>query len=148
MFTSILIIAVSTALFVYWFRYTCVLILSTRTTQDYSARVAADNRLSFAEVQGHLETAPAARFEAIQASLERDFRMVSSLLRQARGLKVAGNPLEELILRVDFHLMRTAYGISRGFSEARARMALEEMSQVVAHLANAFGERVASSASA
>ena len=147
MFTSILILVVSTALFVYWFRYTCVLILSTRTTQDYSARVAADNRLSFAEVQDRLEKVPAARFDAMQASLERDFRMVSSLLRQARGL-AAGNPLEDVMLRADFRLMQFAYGVTRRFSEAKARMALEEMSQVVAHLANAFGERATNSASA
>ena len=36
MIISTLIIAVSAVLFLYWFRYTCVLILSTRTTRDYS----------------------------------------------------------------------------------------------------------------
>ena len=74
--------------------------------------------------------------------------MVSNLLRQAGSMQIAGNPMEEWILRADFHVMRVVFSVTRGFSEARARMALEEMSQVVAHLANACGERAANSAAA
>lgn len=49
MVASVLIMAVSIALLLYWFRYSCVLILSTRTTRDYSASVALANQLSFPE---------------------------------------------------------------------------------------------------
>jgi hypothetical protein len=40
------------------------------------------------------------------------------------------------------------YGVSRRFSTTAACRALDEMSQVVAHLANAMGERAAAGAAA
>ena len=39
--TTILIIVGSMLLFGYWFRYTCLLILSAKTTRDYAGEVAA-----------------------------------------------------------------------------------------------------------
>lgn len=51
MLASIIIIAVSAALFVYWFRYSCVLILNTETIQNYAAEVAQSKELNFLEVQ-------------------------------------------------------------------------------------------------
>lgn len=148
MVASIVITAVSTVLFFYWFRYTCVLILSTRTTKDYSADVAAANQLSFADVQGRLEVAGSIELNAIHSSLERDFRLVNTLLQQAGRLKVGGVPLEETMLRIDFRLMQLAFAFGRRFSDAKSRAALSEMSQIVAHMANAFGEQAASSAEA
>jgi hypothetical protein len=148
MITSILIMAVSVAAFAYWFRYTCILILSTRTTRDYAADVAAANRLSFAGVRDLLESQQAADLEAMRQSLERDFRVVSSLMERAGKVQVGDVALEEMLLRLDFHLMRLSYAAARRFSEARSRAALVEMSQIVEHFANAFGERMAEAAQA
>lgn len=148
MVASIFIIAVSTALFLYWFRYTCVLILSTRTTKDYGTDVAAANRLSFAGVQSRLEVASAVELNAIRDSLERDYRLVSALMRHAGSLKVGGVPLEDTMLRIDFRLMRFAFAFGRRFSEVRSRAALGEMSQIVAYMANSFGEQAAHSVEA
>ncbi len=50
-----LVITVSSVLlFGYWFRYTCLLILSAKTTRDYAADIAAANQLSFLQVQAQL----------------------------------------------------------------------------------------------
>lgn len=148
MITSILIMAVSMAAFAYWFRYTCILILSTRTARDYSAEVAAANRLSFAGVRNLLESSQAADLEALRQSLERDFQVVNSLLARAGKVQVGDVALEEMLLRLDFRLMRLSYAVTRRFSEASSRAALVEMSQIVEHFANAFGERVAEAAQA
>lgn len=145
MIASILIIVVSLVLFLYWFRYTCVLILSTRTTKDYGAEVAQANQLSFVGIQNALEEPEAEDLDSLRRSLDRDYRLVTSLMKQASGLEVGGDPLEEIMLRMDFRVMKICYGISRSFSQAQSRAALVEMTQIVAHFANAFGERAASS---
>lgn len=148
MITSILVMAVSMAAFAYWFRYTCILILSTRTSRDYAADVAAANRLSFAGVRNLLESRQAADLEAMRQSLERDFQVVHSLMERAGKIQVGDVALEETLLRLDFQLMRLSYALARRFSEAKSRAALLEMSQIVEHFANAFGERMAEAAQA
>ena len=145
MIASILIIAVSLVLFLYWFRYTCVLILSTRTTRDYGAEVARANQLSFVGIQNALQEPEAEDLDSLRRSLDRDYRLVTSLMKQASGLEVGGDALEEIMLRMDFRVMKICYGISSRFSPANSRAALAEMTQIVAHFANAFGERAASS---
>ncbi|MCW5976629.1 MAG: hypothetical protein KIT09_01060 [Bryobacteraceae bacterium] len=138
MLASILIIAVSTALFLYWFRYTCLLILSTRTNRDYSLDVAAAKQLSFPGFSpGEMASAAGAELAAIQKSLDRDYRVVTSLLRQMGEVEIGGNSLEHMMLRVDFRLMSAVYRVSK------SRAALAEMCQVVAHIANRCGERSA-----
>jgi len=148
MVASILIMTVSVGLFLYWFRYTCRLILSTRTTKDYSAEVVAANRLSYVGFEGKLEELASADLDAVQRSLERDYQLVSSLLQQAGELKMGRDSLENLMLRFDYRLMKVLYGVSRKLSEAQSRSAVDEMVQIVAHMANAFGEQASSSARA
>lgn len=148
MITSILIMAISMAAFAYWFRYTCVLILNTRTTRDYSAEVAAANRLSFAGVQNLLQSSQTGDLDGMQRSLDRDFRLMSSLMRRAGAVNVGEIALEDILLRLDFQLMKLSYRVTRSFSEAKSRAALVEMSRIVEHFANAFGERMATGAQA
>ena len=59
MLVSVLIIAVSTVMFLYWFRYTCELILSTRSATSYVAGVAQANGLNWVEVAASVPYAPA-----------------------------------------------------------------------------------------
>lgn len=148
MLVSILIIAVSLVLFLYWFRYSCVLILNTRTTRDYSAEVAQTNQLCFVDVREILDDARTTDLDAVQQCLEKDYELVSSLMKQAGDLQVGGSTLEEAMLRIDFRLMKIAYGIAKKFSDEKSRSALDEMSLIVAHFANSFGERAAGSARA
>ena len=148
MIISTLIIAVSAVLFLYWFRYTCVLILSTRTMRDYSEEVAAANKLAFVEVQDLLGSAAAEDLDTLQQLLERDYRVVNDLMKRATDLRVGGDSLEEAMLRIDFRVMSLWYNLSRRYALSNARTALDEMSQVVAHFANSCGKRAAESADA
>ena len=147
MIASLLIMAVSVAALVYWFRYTCALILDTCTAKDYSAEVAAAHRLSFSGVRDLID-APQLDFDAVRRSLERDLDIVDALLSRAGKVELGAVPFEELLLRLDFHLMKLAGGLAQPFSEARARAALVEMARVVEYFANAAGERMAEAAQA
>jgi hypothetical protein len=142
MFASALIIVVSVAFLLYWFRYTCMLILDTRTAKDYSVEVAQANQLSFAQAQNVLDRARAEELDGLARSLEADLRRVTRLLDQASSVEVGGVSLERVMLRIDFSLMKACYRLSHKF-EKKSQKALEEMSQIVAHLANTLGERAA-----
>jgi hypothetical protein len=52
------------------------------------------------------------------------------------------------MLGINYRLMGTWYRLSRGFSAVAARRALQEMSMVVAHMANSVGEHAACAAAA
>jgi hypothetical protein len=134
---SILIIALSLVMFVCWVRYTCLLILSTKTPRDYAARVAAANGLTFIEARGSLtEGSRAAVLEMIHRSLERDYSRVIRLLQN--GCRVT--EVENRIMMVDFRMMNVWYRVMRRVSRPHARKALLEMTSIVSHLANAVGE--------
>jgi hypothetical protein len=127
-------------MFLYWFRYTCVLILSARTSKDYGTDIATANQLSFVGVQRLLEDPAAVDLSAIEHSLIRDFEMVTSLMNRASQLRVGASTLEDVMLRIDFRIMQLGFSLSRSISQSRSRAALTEMSQIVAHFANALGE--------
>jgi hypothetical protein len=142
------VITMSSALLLaYWFRYTCLLILSARTTRDYAAQVVTANRLSFVEVQARLRSRPAADLDHLHNLLDQDYRVVSYLLKHA-GWSESSGRLESNMLAVDYRLMQAWYGITRSISSGAACRALDEMSRVVAHFANTMGERAAGSAAA
>ncbi len=138
--TTIVITASSVLLFGYWFRYTCLLILSAKTTRDYAGDVAAANQLGFLQVQADLRN-DSAGLDRLRDALDRDYAVVMRLATQGSGI-------EKRMLGVDYRLMRAWFGISHRFSAAAARRALQEMSEVVAHFANAMGEQAANSAAA
>ncbi len=135
----------SVALFGYWFRYTCLLILSTKTAQDYAAQVAAANHLGFLEVRAQLQT-ESTNLDGLCAALDRDYAVLSGLLKHASSLDQSA--LEKWMLEANYKVMRTCYSVSRNLSPAAAARALDEMSQVVAHFANVMGESAACSAAA
>lgn len=145
MFISIVILSVSTGLFLYWFRYSCLLILSTRTTKDYAAQVAKANQLGFQRIQEHLQMdAGQESLGALRETLERDYRLLTGLLSHAADAQVAGVSLEQRMLMVDYRLMQGWYKVANQFSQAGyARRALAEMADIVAHFANEMGERSA-----
>jgi hypothetical protein len=142
-FASIFIIGVSLLLFTYWFRYTCLLILSARTTKDYASQIATANQLEFISTRESLmnENANTA-LDALHAPLDRDYTMLTYLLQHAASYKVAGQSVEQRIVMLDYHIMRIWFSVIRPFSQLRARRALLEMASIVTHLANTMGERV------
>jgi hypothetical protein len=148
MLVSITIITFSMLLFLYWFRYTCLLILSTKTAKDYTSQVAKANQLQFPLIQAHLraglETGTVVPMDGLRISLERDYRLLTGLLSHAAQFQVGGVSLEQRMLMVDYQAMRLWYTVSMRFSKsAHARRALVEMADIVAHFANAMGEQTA-----
>ena len=143
---TLTITASSALLFAYWFRYTCVLILKAKPTRDFAGEVAAANQLSFVEVQSRLRTA-SADLAPLHQALDRDYALVTYLVRHAGGHQ-GDISLEDRMLQLNYRAMRAFYRVSRPFSAAAARKALEEMSLVVEHFANVMGERALAGAAA
>jgi hypothetical protein len=142
---TVVITVSSVVLFAYWFRYTCLLILSAKTARDYTADVAYSNSLGFAEVQTELKQSSSPDLDRLRAALDRDYRVVRDLLKKAGAGQSA---LETHMLAINYRLMGTWYQVSRHFSGSTAARALGEMSMVVAHFANLMGEQAASAAAA
>jgi hypothetical protein len=145
--TTVIITTSSAALFAYWFRYTCLLILSAKTTRDYAASVAEANRLSFVQVQAALQQS-SADLDRLKTELDRDYKILNYLLKHASGRMSGDTAIEDRMLAVNYRLVAAWYRICRHVSPAAARHALDEMSSVVAHFANAMGERSLSGAAA
>lgn len=143
MAASILIIVVSATLLIYWFRYTCLLMLRVRTNQSYAADVAAANSLTFAGIREHaVRGAGTQQLSELEHALERDYRMLTYLLDHAAGVRVGGLTLEQRMLMIDFRLMQMVCRLTRRFAASRARTAVLEMSEVLHYLANDMGARL------
>jgi hypothetical protein len=145
--TTVVITTGSAALFAYWFRYTCLLILSAKTTRDYAPSVAAANQLNFVQVQSALRES-SSDLEKLKDALDRDYEVLTYLLKNAANPSSGDTAIEDRMLEVDYRLMRFWYEISLQLSPRAARRALDEMSDVVAHFANAMGERAVAGAAA
>jgi hypothetical protein len=146
--TTLVIITSSVALFAYWFRYTCLLILSAKTTRDYAASVATVNQLGFLQVQSVLRDRASADLDVLRDSLDRDYKVLTYLLKHTANPSTGDAAIEKRMLEIDYRIMGAWYAVSRHFSPAAARRALNEMSTVVAHFANAMGERAIAGAAA
>jgi Skp family chaperone for outer membrane proteins len=144
---TVIITASSVLLFGYWFRYTCLLILSAKTTRDFAGEVAASKQLGFLDVQSQLRSNPADLGRLCDA-LDRDYAALSNLLKQMGDRSAEGSSIEKRMLELNYHLTRAWYAVSSQFSATVARRALEEMSMVVEHFANIMGEQAASAAAA
>ena len=144
---TLIITTSSAALFAYWFRYTCMLILRAKTTRDYAASVAEANQLSFVHVQATLREA-SPDLAVLKDALDRDYKVLTYLLKHASNPSSADTAIEDRMLEVNYKLMQAWYSACRHFSPAAARRALDEMTTVVAHFANAMGERAVAGAAA
>jgi hypothetical protein len=131
--------ASSAALFCYWFRYTCLLILAAETAHDYSGEVAEANQLSFPEVRSSLRRRDA-DLERLHKCLERDFAIITYLLEHTPSTGSVAR-FEDVLLKIQYRALTAWFHLTRCFLRGTASQALKEMSRVVAHFANAMGER-------
>jgi len=115
---TVVITVSSVLMFGYWFRYTCLLILSARTTRDYAADIATANQLSFLQVQSELRENPA-DLDRLKASLDRDLAVVTNLIQNASGQGEWG--LEDRMLQLNYRLMSSWCSISQRFSVEAGR---------------------------
>ncbi len=147
MFFDGLIVSISILMLIYWFRYTCLLMLRTKPAQDFARKVATANQLSFIEVQNRLAQPGAPEhLDELQQMLDRDYRLIMYLIRHAEKFQAPAPELEHRMLMLDFHVMRFRYRVSKRFAGAQSHHSLTEMANIIAHFANVMGERAASAA--
>jgi hypothetical protein len=148
---TVVITLSSALLFGYWFRYTCLLILSAKTTRDYAGEFAAAVELSFPGIQSQLRSEAIGNPEALvelQASLDRDYSVLTYLLKNVTDKSAGASSVEVRMLEIHYKLMGAWFSVSKSFSVSSSKRALEEMALVVAHFANAMGERADAAAAA
>jgi hypothetical protein len=144
MIVSLIMSGVSTGLFIYWLRYTCQLILSAKSARDYTRDVAAANDLRFLQVQQELALVRE-RFEldTLHSKLENDYRLLTYLLVHGPSFQVNGDRMEQIMLMLNFRLLKAYYVLTCPMSVSNGKRALHEMTQVVGYFANRMGERSA-----
>jgi hypothetical protein len=137
MISSFLIIGFSLILLVYWFRYSCILVLRAYTERAVSASAASDIRFCFADVQARLKTAPA--LDPLHLALQRDREILIYLLQHAAGLSL--DSFEDRLLELDYKVMQVWYSLTRIAAPQQARRALYEMASILNVLAQKMGEQ-------
>jgi hypothetical protein len=136
MLASILIIAFSLALFVYWFRYCCILLL--RNSQEQLAAVSApvDTRFAVAGVIERLRTED--KLDSLHQVLDRDYRVFTYLVQHAAGLELSS--LEDRFLLLDYKLMHLWFRITLTAAPRQAREALAQMATILNVLVRKIGQ--------
>ncbi len=135
MVASVFIIGLSVVLFIYWFRYSCLLLLRDSSNPVGAAETDLNSRFGFREVQRDL---PGARdLDPLHRALERDYMMLAFLIDHASGLGLGS--LEDRLLVLDYKLMRLWYRLTRSLFPSGSRRALSEMALVLQALVRRVG---------
>lgn len=137
MLASIFIIAFSMALLVYWFRYSCILLLRNQSELVNTSPATADNRFHIHEVRERLRSD--SQLDPLHASLQRDYQVLTYLLEHAAGLELSS--IEDRLLVLDYKIMHRWYQLTRIAAPDYARQALSEMALVLGILAGKIDER-------
>jgi hypothetical protein len=131
MIASVLIITFALVLFVYWFRYSCLLLLRRSADQP----VAASERFNYGSVQEGLKAG--LELDPLRQSLDRDYRVLTYLLEHAAGLEL--EQLEYRLLVLDYKMMQAWYRLTKSAAPRQARRALGEMANVLGVLGGRIG---------
>jgi hypothetical protein len=152
MVTSVFIIAISVVLFVYWLRYSCLMLL--RSAQERAALpTVADRRFNVSSVRERLTTKghsgaeqgadmganPGSELGQLERALERDYHVVTYLIEHAADLELAS--VENKLLVLDYKLMRLWSHLTRTVAPQQSRRALSEMAAVLNVLVGQMGEQ-------
>lgn len=136
MIVSIIIIALLFGLLLYWFRYSCMLLLRNSIAETRTA-VAVNSQFSFRQVREQLHsTVPV---DGIERALERDYHLLTYLIEHAAGLDL--NSIEDRLLVLDYRVMQWCFRVTRSAAPQSARRALAEMADVLGVLAGRLDER-------
>lgn len=135
MVETILIVGFSLALFIYWFRYTVLLLLREEEIGEHNTVIG---QLSVLETREALRNGDAP-LDRLQLALDRDYRMLRYLRDHAAGMGL--RPAEHYLLILDYRVMKFWYRLSRN------RRPLDEMAIVVSHIAYKMGARCVGQAS-
>src|SRR5260370_23845751 len=134
MITSVFIIAISVILFVYWLRYSCVMLLRSAEERGEVSK-GADERFNVASVRERLKTD--GDLDPLELALERDYHVVTYLIEHAADLELAS--IENKLLVIDYKLMRVWSHLTRTAAPKQSRKALAEMASVLGVLVDQMG---------
>ncbi len=130
MFASTSIIALSVVLLIYWFRYSCILLLRNHT-------IAPDYRFSFGALEEGLKKE--CPLDSLERSLHRDYEVLSYLIQHTTNFGIES--LEYRLLVLDYKVMQWWYRLTRTAAPEQARQAILEMGTVLSFLVRKIGER-------
>lgn len=134
MLTAFLIIVFSVVMLLYWFRYSCILILRNQLESQQEAQpVAAVAN----DIQERLRNG--AELDLLHRELERDYKVLTYLLEHAAGLELAS--FEHKLLMWDCRMMQLVYKATRTAAPEQARNALAEVAEIVGLLGQHIRER-------
>ena len=136
MIASILIIAFSIVMFVYWFRYSCILLLRGAAEQA-GLSAAQDERFSVSEVLERLKTEQ--ELDPLQRSLDRDYHVLKYLIEQAADVELVS--IENRLLILDYKLMHCWFNLTRTLAPVHSRRALTEMASVLVVLVRKMSQQ-------
>jgi hypothetical protein len=132
MIASILILICSLVLMVYWFRYSCRLLLQGHR---FSRPAPSASRFNIHAVQSGLRLGEA--LDPLHESLRRDYQLLMYLIEHAAGLGLES--FEDRLLVLDYRIMQRWYGLTRTLFPAHARETLSEMASILAILIDRLG---------
>jgi hypothetical protein len=136
MLTGVFIIAISAILFVYWLRYSCLILLRS-AQQRAGMPTVADERFSASSVLERLRTE--ADLAPLERALERDYYVLANLIEHAADLELAS--IENKLLVFDYKLMRLWSRVTRTVAPQQSRKALSEMASVLSVLVGQICEQ-------
>jgi hypothetical protein len=126
MIASIFIIATSVVLFVYWLRYSCVLLL--RNAQERAAvSTLQDDRFNVSSIIERLKSET--ELDPLERALDRDYHVLSYLISHAADLELMS--IENRLLMFNYRIMRTWSRMTRSLAPKQSRRALGEMASVL-----------------
>lgn len=142
MLTNIVIILCSAILLIYWFRYSCLVILNTKASCGRAEDSVGPLWATLAMGRRRVEAvAMPGQLDELSSTLDRDYRLLTYLLKHTAGLEMGGLTIEQRMLMLDFRLMQLWYRLSRTLFPPQSRKALAEMSDIVACFTDAVLER-------
>lgn len=137
MFVSLAIIILSVILFAYWFRYSCLLILRTTAFSETVEQPVWSACLNLDQVQAALSDAAIPQnLDKLEQALAQDYRRINEWLAKSVELRESFGAVEYKMLKTNYSMMTTWYGMVRGLSPRHAREAVREMALIVNHFAN------------
>jgi hypothetical protein len=129
-----LILVFSVVLFVYWFRYSCLLILQTRSPERFRNTGLARGLKYFAVQQVLKDGAyNPGDLDRLNQDLWSDYRHVRAVLQAGAATL---DPIERRMLVLDYRFMHLWFVLTRRLAPPQARKALVEMSSVVGYLSD------------
>ncbi len=138
------VIGATTVLFLLWFRYLCSLMLAAQTSLDSGEAVARANSLVFADVLRQLnfdDGRSSEQLDRFVVALERDFEIVTYLLRHMGESPLIESPAEAWMIKVDYRIQAMLFKLFRPFSVDAAAARVNQMATIICHFADLIGER-------